>query len=91
MYAPGCAHAQERCAKVPSGGGGQPVHIGDGGNSQQSSEWPGGWICVQDPSGNVSLHPDGKRFAASLRTVKRDIWILERSTRRGGGPAAWLR
>jgi len=130
----------------PSGGGGPPVHIADGGTAQGSTEWSpsGQWICFQGqtgihvvpadggpaqlvhgpaaafafskhapelyiiaqdgernwelrtygiPSGlrkktvrldisagiaitDISLHPDGTRFAASLRIPRRDIWIL---------------
>jgi Tol biopolymer transport system component len=133
--------------KAPSGGGGQPVPLGVGGDSLSWIEWSpsGAWIGVRDPSGlqlvspeggearrvpgscaafafskdgntlfvvrrskdrywelasigvpdgvvkktvalnlprsrtirDISLHPDGTRFMASVGVTNRDIWILD--------------
>ena len=134
-------------AKAPSGGGGRPVHVCDGGGPGIWLEWSssGKWICYQDTEGvhmvapdggpprllhspaaafalsrdgatlylvrhapdrhwelasfsipdgvpkkpvslnllpeadisDMCLHPDGNRFVVSVRTLKRDIWILD--------------
>uniref|UniRef100_Q01WI5 Serine/threonine protein kinase n=1 Tax=Solibacter usitatus (strain Ellin6076) TaxID=234267 RepID=Q01WI5_SOLUE len=133
--------------KAPSGGGGQPVRLGIGGDSSGWMEWSptGAWIGVRDASGlqlvspeggaarhvhgpcaafafskdgntllvvrrskdqhwelaslgvadgverksvtlnlprsrnirDISLHPDGTRFMASVGVTSRDIWILD--------------
>ncbi len=134
-------------AKAPSGGGGRPVRLADGGDSAGWVDWArtGKWIGVRDPGGvslvspdggvphrvngpcaafafskdgaslfvirrakdrnweiaslsvpdgvekssaplnlardrqirDMSLHPDGKRFVATVGVTSRDIWILD--------------
>ncbi|HEY1494627.1 MAG TPA: protein kinase, partial [Candidatus Solibacter sp.] len=47
--------------KAPSGGGGQPVRLGVGGDSSGWMEWSptGAWIGVRDPNGVQLISPDG--------------------------------
>jgi len=49
-------------AKAPSGGGSQPVRLGEGGESGVIVEWSpsGEWICFGDGSGLHLVSPDGK-------------------------------
>jgi Tol biopolymer transport system component len=48
-------------AKAPSGGGGRPVRLGEGGDAGGWMEWSpsGAWIGVRDPSGLRLVSPDG--------------------------------